>query len=183
MSFALGLPPASFSLFMSLRLLRNKKQLLTMAITGTIVEGKWRTFFSLFTPLHQASFLIFLRQRLLQQISRLKSDNWSYYHPQLSSLPLWQMSLQFSAQCANVSPSQTLVAVRCAAENSILGANLQGKWVLASFGRMQKAASCSILLSLNHSHVCLSSETTSQSESDTSKELLFFFTVESMQWA
>lgn len=120
------------------------------------------------------SFLIFLSQRLLQQTSRFKSDNCSYYHPWPSSLPLWQMSLQFSAQCVNASPFQTLVAVKCAAENSISGANLRGKRVLAPFGKAQ-AASSSIQSPLNDkSHL---SELWSHQpfrQSDTSKELLFF---------
>lgn len=145
----------------------GKKRQPLVAVMVTIVAGKWKPFLLMFysSPSLFISFLIFLRQRLFQQTSRLKSENWSYYHPRLSSLPLWQMSLQFSAQCVNVSPFQTLVALRCAAENSISGANLQGKRVLASSGRAQ-AASSSIRLSLNHSHVCLSSETISQSDTE-----------------
>lgn len=67
------------------------------------------------------------------------------------------------AQFVNVSSFQASAAVRCASENRILGAYLQGKQVLASSGIVQVASS-SIHLLLNHSHVSLSSETISQAE-------------------
>lgn len=78
------------------------------------------------------------------------------------------------AQFVNISPFQTLSAIRCASENRILGVYLQGKWVLAPSGMVQ-AASCSIHLPLNHSHVSLSCETISQAERYI-KEFWGFFT-------